>query len=211
MILLKMLTKFLLKKVTLVILISLIVFLFIWHFIPKAEECEIYDSTVRLHVIANSDSERDQSVKLKVRDALLEEISDYECKTKKEAVTRIFENKDELEALATATLKSEGIIDTVSIEIGKEVYPERTYEDFSLPAGEYTSVRVIIGEGEGKNWWCVLFPPLCTAQAVKYDEDAFISTGLSREQYYMITGTSGEYEVKFKLLEIASSAFGFEY
>ncbi len=211
MIILKLITKFLFKKVTLTILISFIVFLFIWSFIPSAEECEIYNSTIRLHVIANSDSESDQSAKLKVRDALLEEISAYNSTTKKDALTKISLNKEKLEDLAEQTLEKEGIIDTVSIEIGEETYPQRTYEDFSLPAGEYTSVRVIIGEGEGKNWWCVLFPPMCTAQAIEYDKETYINTGLTKEQYYMITGTSGKYEVKFKLLEIASSAFGFEY
>jgi stage II sporulation protein R len=123
----------------------------------------------------------------------------------------IASDKKYLEELAMKALEKEGIIDTVSIEIGKEDYPRRDYEGFSLPAGEYTSVRVIIGNGEGQNWWCVLFPPLCTAQAIEYDDDAYISTGLTKEQYYMITGTSGEYEIKFKLLEIAANAFGFEY
>lgn len=211
MFILKTIFRFLFKKVTFTLLISVIIFLFIWSFIPSAEECEIFDSTVRLHVIANSDSEHDQSAKLKVRDALLEKISGYECTTKKQAIATITANKSDLEMLAMETLEKEGIVDTVSIEIGEETYPERTYEDFSLPAGEYTSVRVIIGEGEGKNWWCVLFPPMCTAQAIEYDKDTFIQTGLSKEQYYMITGTNGKYEVKFKLLEIASSAFGFEY
>ena len=192
-------------------LFCFVIFLSLWAVIPSAEECEIYSSTIRLHVIANSDSDSDQAAKLKVRDALLEHISKYECESKEQALMQITSEREYLERLAQKTLEKEGIIDTVSIEIGKEDYPRRDYEGFSLPAGEYTSVRVIIGEGEGQNWWCVLFPPLCTAQAIEYDDDAYVSTGLSKEQYYMITGNTGEYEIKFKLLEIAANALGFEY
>ncbi len=188
-----------------------VTFLLLWSIIPSAEECEIYNSTIRLHVLANSDSERDQEVKLKVRDAILEHISAYESESKEQTLTMIASDREYLEGLAEGVLKKEGIIDTVSIEIGKEDYPRRDYEGFSLPAGEYTSVRVIIGEGSGQNWWCVLFPPLCTAQSIEYDDEAYVSAGLTKEQYYMITGTSGEYEIKFKLLEIAANAFGFNY
>ena len=188
-----------------------VIFLSLWTVIPSAKECEIYNSTIRLHVLANSDSERDQEVKLKVRDALLEHISKYESDSKEQMLMMISSEREYLEELAEQTLEKEGIIDTVSIKIGKEEYPRRDYEGFSLPAGEYTSVRVVIGEGKGQNWWCVLFPPLCTAQAIEYDDEAYISTGLTKEQYYMITGNSGEYEIKFKLLEIAANAFGFEY
>ncbi|MBE6624529.1 MAG: stage II sporulation protein R [Ruminococcaceae bacterium] len=188
-----------------------VIFLSLWAVIPSAKECEIYNSTIRLHVLANSDSERDQEIKLKVRDALLEHISKYESDSKEQTLMMIASEREYLEGLAEQTLEKEGIIDTVSIKIGKEEYPRRDYEGFSLPAGEYTSVRVVIGEGKGQNWWCVLFPPLCTAQAIEYDDEAYISAGLTKEQYYMITGNSGEYEIKFKLLEIAANAFGFEY
>ena len=188
-----------------------VIFLSLWAVIPSAKECEIYNSTIRLHVLANSDSERDQEIKLKVRDALLEHISKYESDSKEQTLMMISSEREYLEELAEQTLEKEGIIDTVSLEIGKEVYPVREYEGFSLPAGEYTSVRVVIGEGEGQNWWCVLFPPLCTAEAIEYDDEAYISAGLTKDQYYMITGVGTEYEVKFKLLEIAAQAFGFDY
>ncbi|MBQ2810212.1 MAG: stage II sporulation protein R [Clostridia bacterium] len=198
-------------KISLTFFICIVAFLFIWSFIPSAKECEIYNSTIRLHVIASSNSERDQSVKLKVRDAVLQRIKEYESDSKEQTLSMIKSDKEHIEEIAQETLEKEGISDTVSLEIGKESYPVRYYEGFSLPAGEYTSVRVVIGEGEGENWWCVLFPPLCTAQAIEYDDEAYIDVGLTKDQYYMITGKSPEYEVKFKLLEIASEAFGFEY
>ena len=191
-------------KIILSILISVATFFTLNAFIPKADEAEIYDACVRLHVIANSDSESDQELKLKVRDKLLEKVDEYEAKDKKEAIYLLEENKEELIALAKEVVSKEGEDYNVKIEIGLEDYPTRTYEDFSLPAGEYTSVRVIIGEGKGQNWWCVLYPPLCTSSAIKYDEDAYIDVGLTKDQYGLITGVSGNYKVKFKFLELAS-------
>ena len=191
--------------------ICIIAFLTLWGFIPTAEECEIYDSTIRLHIIANSDSEDDQRVKLLVRDAILQHISEYDAATKEEALLAIRSDRDEITDIARKVLLENGMDKNVAIEIGKEEYPVRYYEDFSLPAGEYTSVRIIIGEGEGQNWWCVLFPPMCTSFAIESDDESYTSVGLSKDQYNMITGANGEYKVKFKLLEIASNAFGIEY
>lgn len=198
-------------KTIFTILISAIVFFALNSIIPTKEECEIYTSTVRLHVIANSDSEQDQAVKLKVRDALLEKTATFDAKTKEEAVKNFTNNKEELIKIAKEVLMENGIDDEVEIEIGKESYPTRYYEDFALPAGEYTSVRVIIGRGEGKNWWCVLFPPMCTSVALKSEEDAYIQVGLTKDQYQMITGDTSEYKIKFRILEIAAQALGFKY
>ncbi len=192
-------------------IICISVFLVLWGFIPTAEECEIYNSTVRLHILAASDSEEDQRVKLLVRDAVVDHISAYDTKTKEEALLLISSDKDKICQIAEDVLLQNGITQPVSMEIGREQYPMRYYEDFSLPAGEYTSVKIIIGEGNGQNWWCVLFPPMCTSYAIKGDGDDYISVGLSKDQYDLITGADGEYKVKFKLLEIASQAFGREY
>ncbi len=195
-------------KILTTFILGILIFLFIWSIIPTREECEIYNSTIRLHVLANSDSEKDQNAKLKVRDSVLEHISTYKSESKEQTLALIMEDKEKLEKIAEETLKKEGILENVTLEIGKEDYPTRNYASFSLPAGEYTSVRVVIGEGEGQNWWCVLFPPICTAEAIEYNEETYIDVGLTKDQYFMITGTSPEYEIKFKLLEIVSEAFG---
>ena len=192
-------------------IVCITVFVALWGFIPTAEECEIYNSTVRLHILAASDSEEDQRVKLHVRDAVVEHISAYDAKTKEEALVLIGADKDKICQIAEDVLSENGMAKSVSMEIGKEQYPIRYYEDFSLPAGEYTSVKIIIGEGKGQNWWCVLFPPMCTSYAIKGEGDDYINVGLSKDQYDLITGANGEYKVKFKLLEIASQAFGREY
>jgi stage II sporulation protein R len=192
-------------------IICITVFLALWGFIPTAEECEIYNSTVRLHILAASDSDEDQRVKLLVRDAVVEHISAYDAKTKEEALVLIGADKDKICQIAKDVLLENGMAQPVSMEIGKEQYPIRYYEDFSLPTGEYTSVKIIIGEGKGQNWWCVLFPPMCTSYAIKGEGEDYINVGLSKDQYDLITGADGEYKVKFKLLEIASQAFGKEY
>ena len=198
-------------KKALFIFVAVIAFLVINNFIPSKEECEIYNSTVRLHVIANSDSEQDQKLKLRVRDAIVEQMSTYNAKTKEEALEYINNDMDNLKKIAEECIKSEGFNNSVSIEIGEESYPTREYEDFALPAGKYTSLRVITGEGEGQNWWCVLYPPLCTSYAIKPENDEYIDVGFTKEQFNLITGNEKEYKIKFKLLEMASQAFGFEY
>ena len=193
------------------IIISVIVFLALSSLIPSKNDVEIFNSTIRLHVLANSDSEKDQALKLKVRDRILEKVVTFEAKNKNEALEIIEKNKDELIKIAEDVVKNEGYSYDVGIEIGLEDYPTRYYEDFGLPAGIYTSVRVIIGSGEGQNWWCVLFPPLCTGSAIEYDKESYIDVGLTKDQYSLITGANGRYRVKFKLIEMASQLFGFNY
>ena len=140
-------------KLITTILISAVVFFTLQSIFPTEKEYEIYNSTVRLHVLANSDEEDDQKLKLKVRDELLKRVGSYEAKTKEEAQELIEENKKELIEIAKEVIKNEGYEYDVDIQIGKEFYSTRYYEDFALPAGEYTSVKVIIGEGKGQNWW----------------------------------------------------------
>ena len=193
------------------ILISVATFFTLNSLIPTSNDYEIYDSCVRLHVLANSNSEEDQEVKLKVRDRILSELSSYDVKTKEEALKTVEENKERLEKIAKDELRKNGFDYDVKIDIGYEDYPTRNYEDFSLPAGTYTSVRVLLGSGEGENWWCVLYPPLCTQTAIKYDDDACIDVGLTKDQYSLITQSNGKYKVKFKILEITASAMGIEY
>ena len=197
-------------KTIFTVLISAAVFFILYRVIPTEEEFKIYEATVRLHVIANSDSDEDQDLKLKVRDALLDTITDFKVASKDEAVKSIEEQREALEQIAETVIKNNGKDYDVKIQVGKEMYPTRHYDDFSLPKGEYTSVRVMIGKAEGKNWWCILYPPLCTNSAIKYDEEESVQVGLTKDQYNLITeNESGKYKVKFRLLEIVSEVFGF--
>ncbi len=176
--------------------------------LPVHGEEEIYDKVVRLHVLANSDSEEDQAVKLMVRDAILDVTVPLlqDCRTKEEAVLLLEENRSLLTETAKEVLHEQGFDDAVNIEMGLEDYPTRTYDSLCFPAGEYISMRVSLGEGEGQNWWCCLFPPLCLGAATvneKNAEDACISVGFTPTQYKIITESDKPvYRARFKILEL---------
>ena len=198
-----------------VAIVILLVTMMALSFLPVHGERAIYDTVVRLHVLANSDSEADQALKLKVRDAVLEVSAPMveDCTTQAEAVEALTAHLPELEAAAFAVIAAEGYDYPVTVLLGEEDYPTRTYESCAFPAGTYVSLRVLIGEAEGQNWWCCLFPPLClsaaTAKNEADNEDAFIQVGLTKDQYGIITETGKtKYKVRFKLLEVLEDWFG---
>ncbi len=183
--------------------------------LPIHGEQEIYDSVVRLHVLANSDSKQDQALKLLVRDEVLRVTAPLleGCESREQAERILGENTQEITAAAQEVVKEQGYEYPVSVLLGKEQYPTRTYENCCFPSGTYVSLRVCIGDAEGQNWWCVLFPPLCLSAASADDEqsneDAFISVGLTGEQYKVITQTDNvKYRIRFKLLETVQGLFG---
>ena len=182
--------------------------------LPIHGEAELYDNVIRLHVLANSDSEEDQALKLTVRDALLKKtqtlLENVDSKEEAEAILR--QDLPVIEQTARDALRAAGAENTVTVELGQESYPTREYERLAFPAGEYLSLRVMIGEAEGQNWWCVLFPPLCltaaTAQSEQETEAVCLSAGLSGEQYRMIADTDEtKYKLRFKILEVAEELF----
>lgn len=169
----------------------------------------LYDKIVRLHILAASDSEEDQARKLRVRDALLPLTASLteSCETREEAEAALRDGAPLLERRAEEILREEGCNDPVTVAIGLENYPTRTYGDLRLPAGRYSSVRVRIGEAEGQNWWCVLFPPLCVGAAREPAEE-LISVGLTPGQVRVLTDPeSPRFVLRFKLLEVFGSLF----
>lgn len=177
--------------------------------LPLQGEEEIYDKTLRLHVLANSDSYEDQALKLKVRDTLLSEISEFigRADTRQEAETLVSQHKNQLEEAAEKTVKNNGYKYDVKITLTEEYYPTREYDGIRLPAGRYMSLRVLIGKAEGRNWWCVLFPALCTSSAKA--EDELKSAGFTSSQIKVLTeGESPRYKIKFRILEFFESIFG---
>ena len=182
--------------------------------LPIHGESEIYDSVVRLHVLANSDTEEDQALKLSVRDEILLEMSGEldGCESRDEAIAVIEGLIPRIQKIARDKVVLEGYDYDVAVTLGLEEYPTRQYESCAFPAGEYLSLQVIIGSGEGQNWWCCLFPPLCLSgageRARATNEDAFIAVGLTGEQYKIITETdTPKYKARFKILEVFKSVF----
>ncbi len=175
-------------------------------FIPTESEAEIYTDTVRLHILANTDGDYDQELKYKVRDYVLKnysgKLSGFEnAENAKEELQALL---PEIEESVDAYLKSEGASYSSRVTLSREWYDTRAYEDFTLPRGVYYSLRVMLGEAEGKNWWCVMYPPMCLDLAT---EDAPRDDGIldyTKEEFTLIT--TGEYSVKFKLLELVSGA-----
>lgn len=172
---------------------------------PTVSESEIYDDVLRFHVVAKSDSEEDQRLKLTVRDSSLKYISEKldGCTWVDEACAVLEDCLDEIKETAEKCVSDNGHSDNVEVYLGKEKYPRRIYGDAVMPKGEYTSLRIVIGEGEGHNWWCVLFPTLCTG--FSYADDS-VPVGFTSAEYKLIT-ENGRYRVKLRVLEILENLF----
>lgn len=167
----------------------------------QGQQHELASRLIRLHVVASSDSPEDQEFKLKVRDRVLEAVTPMlDGVSDPDAARRIItENLSEIESVAAGMARERGLGAEVSATLSVESYPTREYESFSLPAGDYMSLRVVLGEGEGQNWWCVVFPPLCLASA----EDAVDVNGiLPEDDIGLITGEDEGYILKFRIIEL---------
>ena len=164
----------------------------------------VRNNVVRLHVIANSDSLKDQEVKLKVRDALLKKNNAMlSGEVNKDNALQYFKSsQNELLKTANETLRANNCSYNADIVLGTEYYTTRQYGDLTFPAGEYMSLRVVLGEGKGKNWWCVMFPPLCIPVAGEIEANENKTADILTPGGEEIVSSNGKYIVKFKLLEI---------
>ncbi len=161
---------------------------------------EIRSDVLRLHVIANSDSSVDQNLKLRLRDYILEEGEDiFDGSVNVEnAVKKIEPKLAELKNSAETFVKNAGFDYDVKITLSNEYFTTRTYESVTLPAGKYLALRVVIGSGEGHNWWCVMFPPMCVPAADKKDEIENVFT----DKEIKLVESKPKYEPRFKVVEI---------
>lgn len=188
-----------LKLIELSVILSL--FICIISCLSFERDCDsVREKVLRLHVIANSDSEADQELKLKVRDRIIEESGDLFIisESREEAEENLQKSLGELTALTEKVIAEEGSDYSVQVRIEPSYFPVRIYENFTLPAGTYRSLKVIIGEGKGQNWWCVLFPPLCLPAAEKRED--ILSDVLSEKELRVVT-SDRQYEVRFWLYE----------
>lgn len=152
-----------LLRLELSVALGVLILLLYAAFVAAGQQRAIADKMIRLHIVAQSDSAEDQALKLAVRDRLTEAyFSDLsELQSAGEAYGYFASRLDEIAATAEAELAVRGCDRPVTVTLGDELFPDRHYDGFSLPAGEYTALRVTIGDGQGQNWWCVMFPPLC--------------------------------------------------
>ena len=190
-----------LKFFEIALLIGLAVFLTSGALALRTQD-ELADKVVRLHVLANSDSEEDQALKLRVRNAVLEQATAIleQSADRREAESRLRGQLLELERIAAKEIAAEGYDYSVTVNLENTDFPTKEYDGFTLPAGEYLALRVIIGEGQGRNWWCVVFPPLCTAASADVPASA-LAAGFSEEEVGLITEEDQCYVLKFKAVE----------
>jgi stage II sporulation protein R len=167
----------------------------------EGTQTRLAESVLRLHVIANSNSEEDQAQKLRVRDRILQTAEPLltDCTTRQQAEEVLSSHRSELEQAAESLLREEGSSYSVQVTLEKTWFPTKEYEGFSLPRGEYQALRVVIGEGAGENWWCVVFPPLCVGAAEDTAQQA-LSAGMSQQDVDLVT--EDEYTLKFKVVEL---------
>lgn len=190
------------KKMIRTLTICLAVTVLIWLVGLFGNKKILREELIRLHVVANSDSENDQAVKLRVRDALTEylqtamkDIADPE-----EAKTYLRENLPKIQTLANLVLEKSGLEPDAVVSLSKETFDTRFYDTFQLPAGVYESLRIVIGEGEGKNWWCVVFPSLCLPATSSGFESVAAGAGFDDALVGALEGKP-EYEIRFFLLD----------
>lgn len=169
----------------------------------SAGQAALAGRVLRLHVVANSDSPEDQAIKLQVRDAVLAQAQPLlEGMDSRELAEQALEpHLEELRRTAQSTLENAGFSDAVCVTLTDQWFPTRDYGSFALPAGQYRALKVVIGEGAGQNWWCVVFPPLCLVSVTEEVTAAAAQGGLSEEQTALITGQDSSYVLKFKAIE----------
>lgn len=177
--------------------------------------CDLKSSVFRLHVIANSDSDEDQSLKLRVRDAILSYINEKNLTSKAETIDYCYSNLSELKDIALDVIRESGFDYDVNVEIGTFSFPTKKYGDISLPSGFYDALEVKIGNSAGHNWWCVLFPPLCfvdvSSGVVPDSSKALLEDSLYSDDFNLISSDlsdcSDSYTFKFKVVEIINDIY----
>lgn len=182
--------------------ICLLAVTFFWVGTLFADRKNLNDGLIRLHVIANSDTTRDQEIKLKVRDAILENLSGAmnQMKDMDAAKEYLAETLPKLHTVANQVLRAAGVEYEAVVSMDRAAFDTRYYDSFTLPAGVYNALRITLGDGKGKNWWCVAFPELCYAASSEEVAHVAAGAGFSNALGNAITETEN-YEIRFLLLD----------
>lgn len=172
----------------------------VWFGGVLADSARLREDILRLHVVADSDAQEDQQVKLQVRDAIIGSLREglEKLTSPEEAYAYVEQMLPKLTQVANQVLRDAGFSQSAQVTLGQESFPVREYDTFSLPSGIYHSLRVTIGSGQGHNWWCVVFPQLCVGATTQ----DFVQTAQTSEMPQSLTGAlTGEYEIRFWLLD----------
>jgi len=198
-----------LNKFILILFLFLLLIILSAYSYSNAVYSDISNNVFRLHVIANSDSTADQELKLIVRDSILEYVSNISNSTsnKNELIELLNQNKLEIQTIAEDIIKEHGFDYSVNVSIGNFEFPIKSYGDISLPTGYYDALKLEIGNAKGKNWWCVMFPPLCfvdvSSGIMPEESKNILEENLLAEEYNLISSSSSDdVKIKFKIVEL---------
>ena len=182
--------------------IGLLIGALVWIGGVMADRQSLRDGLIRLHIVANSDSEEDQALKLQIRDAVTEKLEGVMAgiPDMQQAKEYLQAHLEELESLVNQVIEAAGFTDKATVTLSEEAFDTRHYDTFTLPAGVYESLRITIGEGEGKNWWCVVFPTLCVSATSDGFEDTAAGSGFQDSLTGTLSNEPG-YEIRFFFLD----------
>ncbi|MDU1321405.1 MAG: stage II sporulation protein R [Clostridium botulinum] len=174
----------------------------------SSEQKNISNKIIRFHVLANSDSIEDQSLKLKVKDEIIKYMMPKldESNSIDESRKILKENDKEIKKIAENIINKNGYKYSVNTYLGQEQFPIKTYGNITLPQGQYEAYKIVIGNGQGQNWWCVMFPPLCFVDVTKgevstKETEQKMKKVLKEEELKSINNSKNSYEIKFKVVE----------
>ncbi|SFC33627.1 stage II sporulation protein R [Clostridium uliginosum] len=169
---------------------------------------EVKDSLIRFHVIANSDTDEDQNLKLKIRDKVIDYLYPYlnNSNSLQESRKIIKNNMNEVQKIAECVIKDNNYSYKVKLELSRENFPEKSYGNITLPQGNYEAFRIIIGDGKGRNWWCVMFPPLCFVDESKA-QIQYENTENKINQEIEKENSNEKVKIKFKIIEVIKDLF----
>ena len=185
---------------------------FVWTTMLIKDSKTLRTELIRLHVVGASNEDSDQALKLQVRDAVIESLQKELNNVTDVAQAKAYlqNNLSDIQMVAMQALEKEGCGDPVAVSLAREAFPMRIYDTFALPSGVYETLRITIGEGQGRNWWCVAFPALCVGATVEDFEQTALCAGLSEPLAETLAGET-DYEVRFFLLDVLGKLENFVY
>ncbi len=197
------------KKILLILIIFIFYFIFYSFSYSYSISNDLEKNLFRLHILANSDSTEDQELKLYVRNKVIDYLHQYSFNNKSELITFLNNNQLSLQKVIDDAIKEKGYSYTSSLEIENSFYPQKQYKNITLPAGNYDGLKIKIGKAEGKNWWCVLFPPMCLINnstcSLPEESEILLDNSLTAESCSVISSNSSKYKFKFKIIEFINN------
>lgn len=167
----------------------------------KSTYDDLQENVLRMHILANSDSVEDQELKLKVRDALLENSEKIfgDCNTIDEAEVQVSQKLDLIQEIAKRVIVENGYDYSVTAELTNMQFDDRTYDNLIMPSGYYDAIRITIGSAEGHNWWCVMYPAMCVSAVT--EENTNVAQNYFDDTTIDMLENHNKYELKFKFIE----------